>query len=138
MSNFLTANRLRFLFLALIAANSIRLIGGTQRTLATIAGKLDGFHYLPGIGDMMAGAAAIGLVIALARRPLDALTRRLLWGWNLFGAVDLMIAMPVNVVFRPADPRFFTPGLATTFLLCHFAMIGLLWVSRSTNPAVSR
>lgn len=134
MSDVVMAKRLRMLFLLAIAANMIRLIGGTQRTLATISGTLSVYHYLPGIGDMIAGLGAIGLVVALVRRPLNASNRRLLWSWNLFGAIDLMIAMPVNVLFRPADPRFFTPGLATTFLLCHFAMMGMLWASRSVVP----
>ncbi len=112
------------------AANTIRFIGGSQRTVATYNGDLAVFHYLPGMGDALAGIGAIVLTILIARNGLTSDVRRYAWAWNIFGAIDLMIAMPVNVLFRPDDPRFFTPGLALPFLACHLAMMATLWRTR--------
>jgi hypothetical protein len=80
--------------------NGIRLIGGSQRTPPTINGDLAVWHYLPRIGDAIAGVG--GLVVALLSlsRGRVPRVRRFAWSGNHFGAIALLIAMPINVIFR--------------------------------------
>lgn len=124
---------IRYLLAIVTFANGIRLIGGSQRTIATFNGELAVWHYLPGIGDAIAGLGALILAVVIVARGLVPGVRRSAWSWNVFGAIDLMIAMPINVLFRPEDPRFFTPVLALTFLACHVGMMLVLWFTRDSK-----
>lgn len=134
MPDTLTPARFRLILIAVTAPNMIRIIGGGQRTLATMNGDLAAFHYLPGIGDVLAGVGAVILTgLLLSNNQLLPRVRDFAWKWNVFGAVDLLIAIPVNIAFPPADPRFFTPVLATSFLVCHLAMLSVLWKSRRAD-----
>lgn len=103
----------------LTSINTIRLIGGTQRTLATFQGRLPNAHYLPGIGDMIAGFTAPLIAYLLMKQKIGHKWYLAAIGWNIYGAMDLIIAIPINILYRPTDPKFVTPILALSFLAIH-------------------
>ncbi|MBC8043707.1 MAG: hypothetical protein IAF08_09720 [Rhizobacter sp.] len=114
---------------ALTAINTIRLIGGSQRTLATVAGSLHPLHYLPGIGDMIAGMLAPVAVYMLLRARRGGSTgvgRTFALAWNLYGFIDLVVAIIVAVAAPPADAAFRTPVLAFSFMAIHLLQLVLL------------
>lgn len=125
---------LRFLIAALTTAHGLRLLGGLRRTAATMAGELHPLHYLPGIGDAVAGAAALILVLLIAVRGLTPSVRTSALVWNLYGALDLIVAIPVNVLERPSDPQFYTPVLALGFLALHVILFVMLCKVHRWSP----
>lgn len=122
--------RWRRVFTTLILVHTLRAVGGTQRSMATWSGVLGGWHWLPGVGHAIAGFTALLLALAWMRRGATEGVLRATLAWNVYGAVDLLVAMPINVLVPPADPCFFTPVLASSFLATHLLMLALLWRDR--------
>lgn len=127
----------RMLLALLTIVHLPRLFGGSARIVATWSGALPSMHYLPGIGDALIGASAPAVALLLLRDRLPR-TLRVANAWNLLGAVDLLLAVPINVLWRPEDPRFFTPVLATTFLVLHALNLGLLREQRARQLRADR
>jgi hypothetical protein len=85
----------------LIGLNSLRVLGVLFLLLAA-AGRLSGpFPYFAGIGDIITGAVALPLALRVARsgRPSAAVLR-----WNIFGALDLVVAVFLGVTSAAGSP----------------------------------
>jgi hypothetical protein len=86
----------------LIGVNSLRLLGVLFLALAAV-GRLSGpFPYFAGIGDIITGAVAIPLALNVARSgqvPASVVRR-----WNIFGALDLVVAVGLGIVSAGGSP----------------------------------
>jgi hypothetical protein len=86
----------------LIGLNSLRILGALFLMLAA-AGRLSGpFPFSAGLGDVITGALAIPLALAVARG--GALPRRTIARWNLFGTLDLVAAIGLGVTSANGSP----------------------------------
>jgi hypothetical protein len=86
----------------LIGLNSLRVLGVLFLLLA-VSGRLSGpFPYFAGLGDILTGAFALPLALSLARshRPPAASIR----SWNLFGALDLVVAVSLGITSARGSP----------------------------------
>jgi len=102
----------------LIGLNAFRLFGVFMLLLG-IQGRVAGpFPYFAGIGDMIAGALALPLVVAMARGS----SRLIPMEWNAFGALDLVLALALGVMTGPGPQQIFGVGQSGTF-----AMLTLPW-----------
>jgi hypothetical protein len=103
----LTSPKVRSALLAvptqvLIGVNSLRLLGVLFLFLYA-AGRLSGpFPFFAGLGDMITGALAIALALQIVRGrvPSAAALRR----WNLFGALDLLVAVALGITSAADSP----------------------------------
>lgn len=103
----LSSQRVRSALLAvpmplLIGLNSLRVLGVLFLLLA-LNGRLSGpFPYFAGLGDILTGAFALPLALSLARshRPSSAVIRN----WNLFGALDLVVAVSLGITSASGSP----------------------------------
>jgi hypothetical protein len=96
----------------LIALNSARIFGVMFLVLAA-AGRLSGpFPYFAGLGDMITGAIAIPLALRVARSPqLPVGAVRV---WNLFGALDLLVAVGLGIMSANGSPmQLFHAGVGS-------------------------
>lgn len=93
-------------FRQFVLALDLRLIAGMQAWRWAGLGFLSLYahHILPGVfafpaglGDMAVGATAPWVVLALARRPDFAASSAFL-RWNLFGMLDLLVAVSIGTV----------------------------------------
>jgi hypothetical protein len=126
----------------LVGVNAARL-GGVFFLLIYADGRLSApFAPSAGIGDMITGALAIPLAAMLARGV--AVRQAWLGLWNMFGAMDLVMAVVLGVLSAPGTSfRVFTEGpgalamttvpwvfvpamLVPIFLLVHFAIAARL------------
>jgi hypothetical protein len=86
----------------LIGLNSLRVFGVLFLLLAA-DGRLSGpFPYFAGLGDMITGAIALPLALSIARSgrvPSGAV-----WGWNLFGTLDLVVAIALGITSAAGSP----------------------------------
>jgi hypothetical protein len=86
----------------LIGLNSLRVLGVLFLLLAA-TGRLSGpFPFSAGLGDIITGALAIPLALSVARsgRMPSAAVRR----WNIFGALDLLVAVGLGVTSAAGSP----------------------------------
>lgn len=138
----------------LVGVNAARL-GGVFFLLIYADGRLSApFAPSAGVGDMITGALAILLAAMLARGV--AVSQPWLGLWNMFGAMDLMMAVVLGVLSAPGTPfRIFTEGpgtlamttlpwalvpamLVPIFLLVHFAIaIRLRTAARARRLAIA-
>jgi hypothetical protein len=87
----------------LIGLNIARIAPGAFMVLLGWQGRLSGpFPHLAGWGDIIAGATAIPLSLAVARNFYD--NRGAVLAWNIFGLLDLVTAMVLGVLSTPASP----------------------------------
>ena len=108
---------------ALIGLNAARLAGFFFLLLAA-AGRLSApFAPMAAWGDMITAAAALPLAAVAARGVAEHAGWRVAFGlWNLFGAVDLIVAVSLGVLSAQGTPfRVFTEGPGT------LAMTTLPW-----------
>jgi hypothetical protein len=86
----------------LIGVNALRVLGVLFLLLAAV-GRLSGpFPYSAGLGDIITGALAVPLALSVARSrklPLSAIAR-----WNIFGALDLVVAVALGVTSAAGSP----------------------------------
>jgi hypothetical protein len=85
----------------LVGLNASRVLGAFFLILAA-DGRLGGpFPQSAGWGDIITGLLAIPLAIAIIRGRAG---RRAILGWNLFGALDLIVAVALGVLSGPGSP----------------------------------
>ncbi len=86
----------------LIGLNSLRIFGALFLMLAAV-GRLSGpFPFSAGLGDVITGAFAIPLALAVARG--GTLPRAAIARWNLFGALDLVVAVGLGLTSANGSP----------------------------------
>jgi len=86
----------------LIGLNALRMLGVLFLFLAA-AGRLSGpFPYSAGWGDIITGAFAIPLALAVARSGSLPLGAVLLW--NIFGTLDLVAAVTLGITSAAGSP----------------------------------
>ncbi len=86
----------------LVSLNAARILGAFFLMLA-VENRLSGpFPQSAGWGDIITGVAAIPLALAIAR-DRDGLWGRLL-AWNVFGTLDLVIAIALGITSAPGSP----------------------------------
>lgn len=84
----------------LIGLNVWRLAGGFFLLLAA-EGRLAGpFPFSAGWGDIITGA----LALPVAWLALRGRGRKLVWGWNAFGMLDLVVAIALGVISANGSP----------------------------------
>lgn len=86
----------------LVGLNSMRVLGALFLALAAV-GRLSGpFPYSAGVGDIITGVGAATLALALARGAagLEASIR----AWNIFGALDLFVAVGLGLTSSEGGP----------------------------------
>ena len=95
----------------LIALNTSRILGILFLLLAA-EGRLGGpFPYSAGFGDIITGVLALPVAASIAARGTASAARAL--AWNLFGALDLIVAIALGVTSAPGTPlQLFSTGLA--------------------------
>jgi hypothetical protein len=154
----LTSPRVRAALLAvpmqlLIGLNSLRVLGVLFLLLAA-AGRLSGpFPYLAGFGDIITGVVAIPLALSVSRSPERRAAA--IWRWNLFGTVDLIVAVALGITSAAGSPlqlihagagsdamQFLPFSLVPTvlvpfFLITHGVIAAQLAATR-VAPALSR
>jgi hypothetical protein len=85
----------------LVGLNAIRILGAFFLVLAA-AGRLGGpFPQSAGWGDIITGIFAIPLALAAARGSPN---RRLIGAWNLFGMLDLIVAVALGTMSANGSP----------------------------------
>jgi hypothetical protein len=86
----------------LIGVNAMRVLGVLFLLLAA-AGRLSGpFPFSAGLGDIITGAFAIPLALKVARS--QKLAARAIRGWNIFGALDLFVAVGLGLTSAAGSP----------------------------------
>ena len=86
----------------LIGLNSLRIFGALFLMLAAV-GRLSGpFPYSAGLGDIITGAFAIPLALAIARGGV--LPRAAIARWDLFGTLDLVAAVSLGIASADGSP----------------------------------
>jgi hypothetical protein len=101
----------------LIGLNASRIIGGFFLLLAA-AGRLSGpFPTSAGWGDIIIAALA-PIALWLALRPTQG-SRSLIAAWNVFGALDLLVAIGLGITSAPNSPiqLFDLPGSSAVAML---------------------
>lgn len=82
----------------LIGLHALRL-GGVFFLLLVQANRIPPlFAWTAGVGDIVTGAVALGLALRLARGL--SVSRRIIWTWNVFGGLDLALALGTAVLAR--------------------------------------
>jgi hypothetical protein len=105
----------------LIALNAMRIVPGAFMVLLALQGRLSGpFPQSAGWGDIMVGLAAIPLALAIARNLWA--NRQAVLVWNVFGALDLVMAVALGATSAPGSPiQIFGETIGST------AMASLPW-----------
>jgi hypothetical protein len=86
----------------LIGVNSMRVLGILFLFLAA-NGRLSGpFPYAAGLGDIITGVLAIPLALNIARS--GQVSARAIRRWNVFGALDLVVALGLGVTSAVGSP----------------------------------
>jgi len=86
----------------LIGLNTARVLGAEFLFLAA-AGRLSGpFPYSAGWGDVITGAIAAPLALAVARGAIRA--NWMIGAWNTFGALDLILAVGFGLTSAQGSP----------------------------------
>jgi hypothetical protein len=84
----------------IIALNAMRMLG-VLMLFAAAAGIMNGpFPYFAGIGDIIAGLFALPVARLAARNPRDVRVLE----WNIFGALDLIVAVSLGVMSVNGSP----------------------------------
>lgn len=97
----------------LIGLNTYRMLGVFMLLLG-IQGQIVGpFPYFAGLGDMIAGALALPVVMAMVRGS----SRLVPLEWNAFGALDLIVALALGVMTGPGPLQIFGIGLSGPFVM---------------------
>jgi hypothetical protein len=110
----------------IIALNAFRVLG-VFMVLAAVTGQMSGpFPYFAGIGDIITGIFALPTARVAARNPRDI---RIL-GWNIFGALDLVVAVSLGVTSVSGSPlQLIHAGVgATAMTTLPWALIPLVLV----------
>jgi hypothetical protein len=96
----------------LVGLNVSRIFGAFFLLLAA-AGRLSGpFPFSAGGGDIITGALALPVIWLASRRPQVGHT--LMVGWNLFGALDLVLALIFGVTSAQNSPlQIFDAGIGS-------------------------
>jgi len=86
----------------LVSLNVMRVFGGLFLLLAA-QGRLSGpFPQSAGWGDVIVGLTAIPLTMAIVRNSRG--NRGALFAWNLFGVLDLIVALTLGIMSAPGSP----------------------------------
>lgn len=84
----------------IIALNAMRVLG-VFMLLAALNGVMSGpFPYSAGIGDIITGIFALPVARIAARNPRDIRVLE----WNIFGALDLIVAVSLGVLSATGSP----------------------------------
>lgn len=96
----------------LIVGLNVARVLGVFMLIAGLTGVMSGpFPYVAGIGDMITGIFALPVARIAARNPADARVLE----WNIFGALDLVVAVSLGVMSASGSPLQIihaTPGSA--------------------------
>jgi hypothetical protein len=97
-------------------------LGGVVFLLLWSEGRLSApFATIAGLGDVITGGLALWIGVALIRQR--EVTANWLLRWNLFGALDLVVALVLGLLSAPGTPfRIFSEGPGTV------AMTSLPWI----------
>jgi hypothetical protein len=110
----------------IIALNAMRVVG-VLMVLAAVAGSMSGpFPYFAGIGDIITGVFALPVARLAAKNPRDL---RIL-SWNIFGTLDLIVAVSLGVTSVNGSPlQLIHAGVgATAMTTLPWALIPLVLV----------
>jgi len=88
----------------LIGLNSMRMLGVMFLLLAATGGLSGPFPYSAGIGDIITGAFAIPLGLSVARSGLTSSSSTAIRWWNLFGTLDLVVAVTLGITSANGSP----------------------------------
>ncbi|HEY1975793.1 MAG TPA: hypothetical protein VGG89_04590 [Candidatus Baltobacteraceae bacterium] len=102
----------------IVALNGMRVLG-VFMLLDGIACRMNGpFPYAAGIGDIITGVFALPVARLAAKNPRDVRV----WEWNVFGAIDLVVAVTLGVMSSNGSPiQFIHAGVGSS------AMTTLPW-----------
>ncbi len=127
----------------IIALNGMRVLG-VLMLIAAISGQMSGpFPYSAGIGDIITGIFALPVARLAARNPGSA---RVL-GWNIFGTLDLVVAVSLGVIYaRTGETTAMTTlpwsmiplVLVPTFLIGHALVFAHLREAATAGGTIAR
>jgi len=84
----------------IIALNAMRAVG-VLMLIAAAAGSMSGpFPYFAGIGDVITGIFALPVARLASRNPRDIRVLE----WNIFGGLDLIVAVSLGVISANGSP----------------------------------
>lgn len=84
----------------IVGLNAMRVLG-VFMVLAAVTGLMSGpFPYVAGIGDIITGVLALPVARLAARNPRDVRVLE----WNIFGALDLIVAVSLGITTASGSP----------------------------------
>ena len=84
----------------IIGLNAMRVLG-VFMVLAAVTGLMSGpFPFVAGIGDIITGVLALPVARLAARNPRDVRVLE----WNIFGALDLIVAVSLGITTASGSP----------------------------------
>jgi hypothetical protein len=102
---------------SIIALNAMRVLG-VLMLVAAATGVMSGpFPYAAGIGDVLTGAFALAVARVAARKPNDVRVLE----WNIFGALDLVVAVSLGATYA-------TSGASVAMTTLPWSLIPLVLV----------
>jgi hypothetical protein len=88
--------------------------------LCCAEGRLPAGFALPaGIGDILTGLAAVPLAFAISRATMPA-TRKQFVAWNIFGLLDLVLAVSLGIMHSGGPTGILTGSGPSTLLMSEF------------------
>lgn len=98
----------------LLVGLNVSRVAGALFLLLAVAGRLSGpFPFSAGWGDIITGALALPVIWLASRRP--HVGHSLMMGWNLFGTLDLVLALIFGVTSAQNSPlQIFDVGVGST------------------------
>ena len=113
--------RPRAVLIPILLLHSLRHLGLMFLTRgATYPGLSPQFAYPAALGDLLSAALAFGAVFLVSRNSAGA--RPLVWVFNIFGTIDLLVAITLATVYNAPEfmgpaywiPAFWVPSLLVT------------------------
>jgi len=124
----------RTVLLPILLLHSLRHLGLMFLTRGAVyPGLPPQFAYPAALGDLLAALLAFASIAAVAKDWRVA--RRLVWGFNIFGTLDLLAAVALGAIYQASTsmgptywiPAFWVPAMLVTHYLA-FIVLRKLWV----------
>lgn len=120
----------------IVGINSLRIIGVLFVAMAYTGALTGPFPYFAGIGDIITGLVAIGLI---SRAPSLSASDSRVAGWNTIGTIDLLVAVSLGITSHNAELTQLPWALIPLFLVpCYLAGHAVIYAQILSSPSRRR